>query len=120
MKSFILTILLFAGLLNFTQKRPVIHDKNEVTKRTIADFEKAMTAPEGELYLFGQKNNISGSYSFKITVGNRGMVISVFVLNREGGTIKMQNMLKDAVKDIRFSFKLPHNKKYTIEYTFKF
>ena len=120
MKSFILTILLFTGLLNFTEKRPVIHDKSEVIKRAISDFEKAMAAPKGELYLFGQKKNISGSYDFKITLGNRGMVISVFINNREGGTIKMQNMLKDAVKDIHFSFKLPHNKKYTMEYTFKF
>ena len=79
-----------------------------------------MSGPEGELYLFGQENNIQGSYDFKVTIGDKRRVTSIFALNREEGSIQMQNKLKDAVKQTKFSFKLPKDKDYSLEYKFSF
>ena len=79
-----------------------------------------MSGPEGELYLFGIENKIEGTYDFKVTLGDRGKVVSIFVLSRDGGSIQMQNKVKDAVKATRFNFKLPKNKDYSLKYTFKF
>ncbi len=120
MKKLFLFALLFGSIAGYAQKKPLIEDKQEVVKRASAVFEASMKGPEGELYVFGKENNIEGTYDFKITLGDRGKVVSIFVLNREGGTIKMQNMVKDAVKETRFDFKLPKNKDYSMEYKFKF
>ena len=79
-----------------------------------------MTGPEGELYLFGVANNLKGEYIFKVTLGDRGKVTTVFVISREGDDIPSQNKLKDAVKTFRFSFKLPKNKDYSFNHKFKF
>ena len=116
----ILIILMFGSLAVSAQKKPLIEDRDKVAKRASETFKVSMEAPEGELYLFGKENNITGSYDFKITLGDKGKVVSIFVLNREGGSIKMQNMVKDAVKETRFDFKLPKNKDYSITYKFNF
>ncbi len=116
----ILIILMFGSLAVSAQKKPLIEDRDKVAKRASETFKAAMDAPEGELYVFGKENNITGSYDFKITLGDKGKVVSIFVLNREGGSIKMQNMVKDAVKETRFDFKLPKNKDYSITYKFNF
>ncbi len=116
----ILIILMFGSLAVSAQKKPLIENREEVAKKTSETFKAAMDAPEGELYVFGKENNITGSYDFKITLGDKGKVVSIFVLNREGGSIKMQNMVKDAVKETRFDFKLPKNKDYSITYKFNF
>ena len=116
----ILIILMFGSLAVSAQKKPLIEDRDKVAKRASETFKASMEAPEGELYVFGKENNITGSYDFKITLGDKGKVVSIFVLNRKGGSIKMQNMVKDAVKETRFDFKLPKNKDYSITYKFNF
>lgn len=116
---FLLTLVLFS-LSASAQKKPLIEDRAEVIKKASSAFGNSMKGPEGELYLFAKENQITGTYDFKITLGDRGKVVSIFVVNREGGSIKMQNMLKDAVKETRFDFKLPKNKDYAFQYQFKF
>jgi hypothetical protein len=120
MKKLTLLILCFLSLSLTAQKKVLVESQEEVKTLASADFEKSMAAPEGELYLFGKANNIAGIYDFKVTIGDRGKVVSIFVLNREGGTIPMQNKVKDAVKETKFSFKLPKNKDYSLEYKFIF
>ena len=93
----------------------------DVEKAASEEFVSAMTPPEGSLHVFGQEFNIQGSYAFKISVGDKNKVTSVFVLEREGGEIKLQNKVKDAVKDFKFdTFKVPKGKHYNIKYTFNF
>ena len=120
MKQLILLTALLFSLNAFSQKKPLIELGGEVTKAASAHFDESMSGPEGELYLFGNKNNIQGTYDFRITLGDRGKVVSIFVLNREGGSVKMQNMVKDEVKAAKFGFKLPKNKNYSFEYKFNF
>ncbi len=77
-------------------------------------------APEGTLYLFKTENNIEGIYKFDISIHEKGKVASVFCQDREGGTIQMQNKLKDFVKEFEFHFKMPKGKKYKFHYIFEF
>lgn len=120
MRPIILIAAIFLTIATFAQKKVLLESKEDVEKMASAEFKTSMTGPEGALFLFSQENNIEGTYDFKVTLGDRGKVVSIFVLNREGGSIKMQNIVKDAVKATRFNFKLPKGKDYTIEYKFKF
>jgi len=112
--------LLFAVQLSAQQK--VLLDQVEDIERMAAqEFKVAMSEPEGSLYLFGQENNIEGIYTFKISIGEKNKVTSVFVIERKGGDIPMQNKVKDAIKDFKFdSFKVPKGKHYNIKYSFQF
>ena len=118
----LIIVIIVVTLVNFTlpDKKPLIESREEVKKAAIKEFNLSMTGPEGELYLFAVENNIKGEYNFKVTLGDKGRVTSIFVISREGGDIPSQNKVKDAVKAFRFNFKLPKNKNYSFEHTFKF
>ncbi|MCF6169520.1 MAG: hypothetical protein L3J66_00895 [Bacteroidales bacterium] len=118
----IIVVMIAVILAGFTlpEKKPLIESKEKVKATAIKEFNQSMTDPEGELHLFGVENNIKGEYHFKVTLGDRGKVISVFVISRKGADIPSQNKVKDAVKAFRFHFKLPKNKDYSFEHTFKF
>ena len=119
--KYLTTLALFILTLSLSaENKPLVESQEEVQKLASADFEKSMSAPDGELYLFGQANHIEGTYKFKVTLGDKGRVTSIFVIGREGGSIQMQNKVKDAVKETKFSFKLPKNKDYSLEYKFSF
>ena len=120
--KYIPIIILSFLVLNLSAQKKVLLDRSEDIEKAASDeFKLAMTPPEGSLYIFGQDHNIQGVYAFKISVGDKSKVTSVFVLDREGGEIKMQNRVKDAVKDFKFNtFKVPKGKHYNIKYTFNF
>lgn len=120
MKYLITLISLTLVISMHAQKKPLVESAAEVETMGSKDFDRSMQGPEGELFLFAQENQIEGTYDFKVTIGDRGKVTSIFVINREGGSIKMQNMVKDAVKATKFSFKLPKNKDFSFEHKFKF
>lgn len=120
MKTLILSLLMLITTATFAQNKPLLESQEDVEAMAIKEFDQAMQPPEGVLYLFAQENNINGAYTFKVTLGDRGKVTSVFVKGRDGGTIPMQNKLKDAVKAFKLNFKLPKNKDYSLEYQFKF
>jgi hypothetical protein len=120
MKHLILLVIVLFSINSFAQKKQLVESQAEVEKLAAAEFETSMNGPEGDLYLFGQENNIEGTYYFKVTLGDRGKVVSIFVINREGGSVQMQNKVKDAVKATKFSFKLPKDKNFSLEYKFKF
>lgn len=123
MKYFLLfiTLTIFITTHLSAQKKAVLDQVEEIEKAATKEFEIAMKAPEGSLFLFSQELSIEGTYAFKISIGDKNKVTSVFVLEREGGDIPMQNKVKDAVKDFKFdSFKVPKGKHYNIKYTFNF
>jgi hypothetical protein len=118
-------LLLLASLLLFinisAQQKVLLDQVEDIERMASQEFEMAMAQPEGSLYLFGQENSIKGVYTFKISIGDKNKVTSVFVLEREGGDIPMQNKVKDAIKEFMFdSFKVPKGKHYNIKYTFQF
>lgn len=115
-----LLIFLISGITLNAQKPVLIESKAEVIKQAILELDQAMTPPEGSLYKFGSKNNITGEYTLQLTLRNKGEVVSVFVAEKKDGNIASQNMLKDKILDIKFSFKMPKNKDYKFNYIFKF
>lgn len=117
---FISLFLLTSGIYLKAQKPGIIESKEEVIKQATFELDQAMTAPEGALYTFGQKYLISGEYTFQITIRNKGQVVSVFVADKKDGNIPSQNSLKDKILDFQFGFKMPKNKDYKFNYTFKF
>lgn len=121
MKTVLITLLfLTSGISLMAQKPEQIELKEEVIKQATLKLDQAMTAPEGLLYKFGQKYNISGEYTLTLTIRNKGQVVSVFVADKKDGNIPSQNSLKDKILDFQFSFKMPKNKDYKFNYTFKF
>jgi hypothetical protein len=119
MKNLLILICTILTVSAFSQKKVLIEDPEKVMAEAIAEIEEAMKAPEGEIYLFVQENNIKGSYDFDITLREKGEVASVFVRGNEGGTIKMQNSFKDFIKELKFNFKMPKGKSYKFNYVFK-
>ncbi len=120
--KFLLFILLFffTSIIVFSQKKVFIENKDDIVKEAIHEIEVSMQPPEGDLYLFTQKYKITGTYDFDITLYEKGLVATVFVNNREGGSILSQNKLKDFVKAMKFEFKMPKGKKYKFNYVFNF
>ena len=121
MKAIYLTAFLI--VLSFwlhAENKPLLESKEEIIRQANLDLEQAMNPPEGELYKIGQKFNIRGTYSFRLTIRDKGNIVSVFVAGQQDGNIPSQNKLKDAVFDFRLSFKMPKNKDYKFDYTFKF
>ncbi len=120
MKATILILFFSISISTFAGKKPLIEDYEQVVATAKQEIEQSLQGPEGELYLFVHENNISGTFSFDITLHEKGKVATVFVKSNEGGSIKSQNMLKDFVKDMKFNFKMPKGKDYKFNYLFKF
>lgn len=120
MKKAILILFTIISISAYAGKKPLIEDYEKVVATAKAELEKSLQAPEGELYLFAQENAISGTFSFDITIHEKGLVATVFVASNEGESIKSQNMLKDFVKAMKFNFKMPKGKDYKFNYLFKF
>ncbi|MCF6342235.1 MAG: hypothetical protein L3J31_05455 [Bacteroidales bacterium] len=120
MRIIIVLIAVLLASFMLPEKKPLIESREKVEAAAKKEFVQAMQPPEGELYLFGVENIIKGEYYFKITLGDRGKVTSIYVISREGGDIPSQNKVKDAVKAFRFNFKLPKNKDYSFKHKFKF
>ncbi len=112
--------MIFVSITAFSQKRATIETKYEVIEAAKMEFNQAMQAPQGELYLFKLENNIFGEYTMDITIHEKGKVATVFVVSNKGGAIKQQNLVKDFVKEFRLSFKMPKGKDYKFQYIFKF
>jgi hypothetical protein len=121
MKTYLITFLLICSTATLKAQQPVLIEvKAEVVKQATFELDQALTPPEGELYKFAQKYQLSGEYTLDITIRNKGEVVSVFVADKKDGNIPSQNSLKDKIMDFKFGFKMPKNKDYKFSYTFKF
>lgn len=117
---YITAYLIVTSFWLHAENRPLLESKEMIIQQACLELEKAMTPPGGELYQLGQKFNIKGTYDLQLTIRDKGNVVSVFVAEQKDGNIPSQNRLKDAVFAFRFSFKMPKNKDYKFNYTFKF
>jgi len=121
MKYLLIITALLISIHVSAQQKLLVDQLEEIENTASKEFKQAMTPPEGSLYLFAREGNIKGVYTFKISIGDKNKVTSVFVIEREGGNIQMQNKVKDAIKDFKFdTFKVPKGKHYNIKYTFNF
>ena len=120
MKFQSLVFLMLIAIGSYAQKNILIEEHEKVAAQATIELDEAMKGPEGELFLFKQESGITGVYDFDITLHEKGKVATVFVKGNEGGTIKLQNQLKDFVKEMKFNFKMPKGKDYKFSYTFNF
>lgn len=95
-------------------------DAEEIKSAIKIVLDNEMTSEDGALLKFKEKNQATGTYNFDVTINDKGQVKSVFVVDREGGSEEVQNLLKDAVLKLKMGFKTPKSKRYKINYKFKF
>jgi hypothetical protein len=119
-KTLLMILILISGTVLKAQKPELIESKEEVIKQATLELNQAMTPPDGVIYKFAQKYHITGEYTLDITIRNKGEVVSVFISDKKDWNIPSQNGLKDKILDFQFSFKMPKNKDYKFDYTFKF
>jgi hypothetical protein len=119
-KLLVLLILILAGFYSFAQKAELIEDKDSVIARANAELDLAMIGPEGSIYLFTQKHPVKGEYTYDISIREKGMVVSIFAVGNNNGTIDSQNRLKDFLMTFKFNFKMPKGKIYKFRHTFIF
>ena len=120
MKTLVTFLFISMTISSFSQKKPLIERYEEVVKTATASLDEAMKGPDGVLFQVKTEIGLTGIYDFDITLHEKGEVATVFVNSREGGNIKMQNYLKDYLKDMKFGFKMPKGKDYKFNYVFNF
>jgi uncharacterized protein YaiI (UPF0178 family) len=120
MRLILLLLATFSSIAVLAQRKEVIVTTDEVIKRACLELDQAMSSPDGSLYKFGTKYNISGEYTLLLTLRDNGQVVSVFVQDKKDGNIASQNSLKDKLLDFQFNFKMQKKKDYKLSYTFKF
>jgi len=117
MKQIFAILLIGLSGLAFGQ-REYLEDRDEIIRRSVAELEAAMR-PEGKLHKAVVKEGLTGVYRLQISLGDKGDIRSVLVLDRQGGDIPSQNRFKQLVHNTRFStFKTPKGKQYRFEHTF--
>ena len=121
MKKISLLILLISlGMTSFSQKKELIEDKDLIIERANAELDLAMAPPEGSIYQYTLKNPIKGEYTFDISIWEKGVVTSIFVVESKNGTIDAQNRFKSFLMSYVFNFKMPKGKSYKFRHTFVF
>lgn len=116
-KLLVFISIIFLCLVAFAE-RPLITNYNEFAAKAKTELDSSMKS--GVLFEFGVKHAIKGEYIMDITVHEKGKVLTVFAVSNDSDNLSMQNKLKDFVRTIEFSFKLPKGKPYKIQYTFHF
>lgn len=118
MRTLFTILLLALGQIAWAQ-REYLEDKEAIHQRAATELELAMQGPNGSLYKAVVKERLTGSYLLEISVGDKGEIRSVQVLERSGGDIPSQNRFKQLVHDARFSsFKTPKGKQYRFTHRF--
>lgn len=116
----ILVITLLSVQVLSAQDKKHYTDADEIKKTAKSVLDREMTAEDGKLFKFKEKNEVTGMYNFDITINDKGQVKSVFIVDREGGSEELQNLLKDEVLSLKMGFKTPKGKRYKFNYKFKF
>ena len=119
--KYLITILLMSCAFQLSaQKRVLIEDEASIIERAKENIEAAFDDVDTQLFETHMSYPYVGRYVFKITLGNKTRITSIFVEEREGGSIPEQNRLKDAVIDLKLDFKIPKNKQYQFLHEFNF
>src|SRR5690348_15673979 len=107
-----------ASLTLSAQSRKLLQDYEEVI--TQANLECDSSMKSGYLHEMSVKYGITGEYTMDVTIYEKGKVLSVFAVHSNAENVKQQNLVKDILKQMQFSFKVPQGKNYKFQHTFKF
>ena len=120
MKQFFTIALLLIAVASFGQKKQLVEYRDNIVAAAVAELDSVSSGSEGPVYKQVVEGGIHGRYVFDITIREKGVVATVFVVNDGENQISMQNRLKDIIKRYRFSFKVPKGKSYKFQYEFNF
>lgn len=114
------TLLFFALAIPFGSWSQRMVDTDAVLSKCREELDASCA--NGSIREYVTKSQLKGTYTFELTVKNKGQVVSMNILERgEDGTISFQNDLKDFIMyKFRFSFKVEKNRYYKFDYTFSF
>ncbi len=120
MKTNLNILFLFAILLIGTElsaQRPFVETSDEFVELATKDLDQFV---QDEKFLQGmEKEEIHGSYTYQITVNDKGKISHMRSLERsEDASIHGQNTLNDLVRHYKFDFKIPKGNLYNFQYTF--
>lgn len=119
--TLLFALFLFSGIICHAQKKQYFDDPQKIKEAATKQLDSDMQGPEGVLFLWAQKNEIKGSYTFDISLAKNGKVVNVYVKDKgKNATIPNQNKLKDRIFIHKFNMKLPKGKIYKFEYLFNF
>jgi hypothetical protein len=75
---------------------------------------------QGELAELAAELGLRGSFTFDLTVGDKGQVVTVFPIESTIEAVDRRNRLKDRLLAFRFAFKLNRNKRFKTRQTLVF
>lgn len=104
---------------SFGQKKNLLQEYDQVISQAKAELDSLMK-PGTDFLQQAARLNIKGEFILDITVHNKGQVLSVFMVSSDADDIKMQNRAKDLIRTVVFGFKVPRDKMYKFQYTFRF
>lgn len=99
-------------------KQPEAAYANTLSEAAQVQMDSLMTE-RGSLRKQIEQMGIKGQYIFDITIHKKGEVATVFAQSDEKTDIKMQNALKDMVRQLRFDVKIPKDVRVKFKYTFE-
>jgi hypothetical protein len=100
-------------------KAQLISDYDEIIKRANLEIDSSMAS--GFLKKMAVKYSVApAQYTMNVSIHEKGKVLSVFMVKSNATDVKQQNLVKDLVKQMEFSFKMPKGNIYKFEHTFKF
>lgn len=118
-KTIVFAMVLIFSITQIKAQKVLISNPDEITAAAVSEFDLAMQA-EGVLHKLKEKHQLKGNYIFDIIIKEKGQVVSVFVVENEGGTLDFQHLLKDEVLAMKLGFKMPKGKRYKFTYKFNF
>jgi hypothetical protein len=125
-KLSLLTLLFIALSISAkAQKKPFYTTQEEVVEAAYKALDEMMESGEIEEWIekklekrTGEKE-LSGKFVYDLTIRGKGEVATVFKVECDA-PIKVQNNVRDHLKELKFPFKMPKNKSFKFRYEFNF
>lgn len=74
----------------------------------------------GKLAELASEPGLRGSFTFDLTVGDKGTVVTLFPVEWTIGDIPLRNKLKSCLMGLKFNFKTPKGKRFKTRQTLHF
>ena len=123
--QFMLMLFLTIGTYcsTWAQKKPFYNTQEEVIEAAYLTLDDWMSSGalkesiEKGLEKATGYTTLEGNYIFDLTIRHKGEVASVFKVESDA-PVKMQNYVKNYMKELQFPFKMPKDKSYKFRYEF--
>lgn len=114
----ILCMVAALSVSSLSAQRPELNTQADVDQH-VSD---ALTTDKasGELAELSRKLGLRGSFTFDLTVGDKGETVTVFPIESSIESVEHRNRLKDQLLATRFPFKLNKKKRFKTRQTLVF